>query len=700
MSTIHDLENRIHALETSFGGIGFSIQNALTTDSLRKSRLQAKMVPVYGMQIALCVSTDDPLAAGRIKFYHGVFHSQFQEGLSNSLPQVDQLPWARPISPFGGFDDSGAPWVPPAGSKVAIVYMNGNIDDPYYLGTIWDRHRGADGQHLDYWYEYPYMDEYTNLWEGKRNGYNYGDNTGDQVFPPWNNESYRQYDWEDTQSFYEFLDQRQNTTLPHFYGQKTPNKHWLKFVDGDPYCNLKGRRIELATGRGAGLFLKDDHLTPFAQYGYSGSSSSSGDAFPCCSAGAVPTPMSPSGGPCPVDCAITDIKPSEKGMNPYQERREENKYYTGVNTPQANKVDLKQSGACLISPGGNRLTFDDSVDQPTGIPDWSLDFDFGCNDKYKGKIELSEATGHVFTMDGSEEFSKVRGENNGIRLSTAFGNFAKFNDHIEGEESDCPPGSGGENRGIDMGTTSGHRLVMNDKGLRVCGEPRKYDPKVEPADESGYEGFCMFRSGYGLQLLFKDDSIQTETENQFILLEAPQKTNFDKGPHQVLMQEQAEGPGYLFLRAGGVMHMHSTDEMLEVVGEEENPASKFSSITDSYIVQAKNYYFNHNNLTLLWADTSMYLIAGLDCEITDNPAEIQAEVNAAIAASQQFPGQAIQESPRKFPCIYDVITSKDPWTCPLTGYVHFGVLPDQLDSRSQRVFVSAKKEPDPDAESV
>lgn len=670
------------------------------------------------MQIALCVNTDDPLGDGRIRIYHPVFDSEYDPKMPSSLPEIDKLPWARPISPFGGFDDSGSIWPPPAGSMVAVVYQGGNIDEPYYLGTIWNRHRGKDGEHLQYWYNYPYMDEYFRLYEGKRDGYNFGDNNGDQVHPPWNTQSYRQYDWDDTESFYAFLKEREAATTPNYYGMKTVGKEWLKFVDGDPKCNYKGRRIELATARGAGLFLKDDHLTPFSQYGYNGSATigNCDGVFPCCESGS-PTPLQ-NGENCPSpqndgSCgpqsgrASSTLNRFDSPNDPFQKRKEENKYYTGVNTPAAYKVDLPQSGVFLISPSGNFVGLDDSVDQPFGVPTYDSEFNFGCNDLYKGKITIGEATGAFIRLNGEESNPKVRSENNGVEISTAMGTYIKLSDHTEqaGNACDCPPNFAGEKRGFEAGTTSGHALIMSDRGLKACGQSRVYDRVSQLASETGYTGYCMLRSGYGLQLMLADTNIQTETDQQFILLQAPQKDNVERGPHTLIMQEQAEGPGYLFLRAGGVMHLSSHDEMLEVVGTEDEggSASKYTSITDSYLVQIKNYYFNHNRATFMWADEVMYLIAGQDCEVPENPDDVSSQSDAAAQAAAAQPGVAVQQAPAKFPCIYEAITSKDPWACPYTGYVHYGVFPGedgspQLDSRSHRVFVSAFSQENEDSQ--
>ncbi len=701
LATIQELEDKIKALETAFSQVGFSIKNAVTTDSVRRTRLQNTSQAVYGLQIALCVSTDDPLAQGRIRIYHPVFDGEYDPNIPNSLPSVDSLAWCSPISSLGGFDDSGVTWVPPAGSKVAVIYLEGSREQPFYIGTIHDRHRGADGQHTQYWYNYPAMEEYYKLYEGRRNGYNFGDNTGDQVLPPWNTENYRQYDWDDSQSFYAFLEERQVATTPHIYGMKTNLKHWLMLNDGDPNCNYKGRRVELATARGAGLFLKDDHLTPYSQYGYNGSAPLviCDNLYPCCESGS-PTPFSPgqqcpspnNDGTCGPQSSFSNINKSDIPSNPFQKRKESEKYFLGVNTPANYKVDLPQSGAYLTSPSGHFLCLDDSVDQPFGVPTWDSEFNFGCNNQFSGKLTIGEATGHFIRLNGKETAPNIRGEDNGIEISTAYGNYIKLSDHTEqaGESCTSPPNFAGEKRGLEVGTNSGHMFVMSDRGLKASGEPRKYSPVSQLASETGYTGYCMLRSGYGLQLLMADNNIQSQTDNQLLLIQAPQKDNIERGSHTIILQEQASGPGYLFLRAGGVMVLNSYDEMLESVGTDENPASKFTSVSDSLITQVKNYYFVRSNDVFMWADRSMYLLAGNDCTVPEDAQTITDQSNAELQALVN--GE--QPPPSKVPCIHQVITSKDPWVCPYTSRIHYSTGMDSDgnisgDSRSDRVFVSA-----------
>jgi hypothetical protein len=198
----------------------------------------------------------------------------------------------------------------------------------------------------------------------------------------------------------------------------------------------------------------------------------------------------------------------------------------------------------------------------------------------------------------------------------------------------------------------------------------------------------MLRSGYGLQLLMKDSGRQDETDTQFIELLAPQTDNKDRGPHMFVMQEQKEGPGVVMLRAGGIMYVNSYDDSVEVVGTEENEGNKFTSITGSCLHDTKGVYYNHSDTCLFFAENFLYLIAG-----TDNQNAEADNGNNDITAAQAAPGTT--EGKTKKTSLAPAIVAKDPWVCPFTSYVHFGVLgtPNatggpQLDSRSKHVFAS------------
>lgn len=705
MYNLQELSNKVDSLTASLAGVGYNIQNAITSDTKRRLRLQAQSQAVYGMQMCLCVATDDPLARGRIRIYHPVFDEE--------KTNVKALQWANPISALGGFDDSGCIWPPPAGSRVAVVYQNGNVNDPYYLGTVWDGHRGSSGQHMPYWFNYPYMEEFNCLYEDRRGGYNFDDNTGDQVSPPWNTDSYNKYDWDTTSQFYLNEAERELATFPNYYGMKTPGKLWTKYVDGDPKCNRKGRRLEVATARGGGIIFKDDHLHPMQQFAYDPSASllSCVDEYPSCSDGAVPqagrplnacgffeTTVEDGDTGCGVSEKYSTLSTANSG-NPFHKRSEELRIYKGVNTPQNNKCDLPQSGVWIGSPAGAQIIFDDSVNQPFGIPDWDLDFNFGCDNIFKGKSHIKSATGHLLELNDKEEFAEVRGEDNGFYLRTATGNYIRGSDHVVkvGNSCECPPNYAGPLNGLSMGTIASHQFVMSNHKLKKCGETRKEGQVLTLADERGFDGYVLLKTGYGLQILMADKDIQTETQDQFIQLLAPQTDNTERGPHMMVMQEQKSGPGFIILRAGGVLYTNTYDESIEVVGDEEdNPSSKFTFVTDNYLNDSKGYYFNHADNHFFFSENYIFLMAGKDCATEEADQIVSRSTNNAASASAS-PGACVCHTEDELgPCAYQAITSKDPWACPLTGYIHYGIFlgddgEPKLDSRSHRVFVSANK---------
>jgi hypothetical protein len=683
--------------ESQIDEIKAIVKGCIDDDERMDERYASLQETIYGVVTARVISTIDPLKSGGIRWYNPNYVSKGTD--------VNSLPWAYPISPMGGFDDSGCIWVPPAGSEVAIVFQDGDRNVAYYLGTVWDRHRGSDGQHMPYWDNYPNK-EYNCLWDGKRHGYLAGDNTGDQVLPQWNDEMYNGYDQDSLTDFYSDPSQYNSITYPYIKGIKTEEKHFLKFVEGDPQCNRRWKRVELCSSRSNGLIFKDDHLHPAGQWAFGGAPGSSNcqtdgvpDEDPCCD-----------GGGTNQACMYADCVPGSCGsgssntdqstfINPYYKRQEEMRLYQGANTPMANKCKLPQSGVHLQSISGHQLAFDDSVNQPTGVPTWDRDFDFGCDDKFRGKMYMRSATGHYFEVNDTEDLSKVRSEENGFQFRTATGHFFEMNDHTIGGQ--CDPQDAGDRRGFTMQSTSTHLFQLSDKGLKKQHSPERMDGGIpKKADENGFEGYCLLRSGYGLTLLMKDQDRQDITKDQFILLMAPQKDNTTRGPHLLVMQEQPSGPGYVILRAGGVYYQSSYDDSIEVVGEDANPSNKFVTVTDNYICDTKKLYFNHNDFTLFLSDSYIFLLAGKDCQASPSAgtaAGASAAGAAAVSAAVASPGSAAGQS-NATPCIYNAIVAKDPWVCKYTGYVHYGILVDQsgkpvLDSRSERVYISATKPP-------
>ena len=135
-------------------------------------KIQEETEPEYveaisGVYLGYCCDTLDIYKQNRIRFFCPLLH--------NADTPVNNLPFAMPISNFGGIDDCGGNWIPPAGSTVALLFEGGNRQSPYYIGTVWTRLNGDTVQ--GGFYSVP-MEEYRFLYEGRRNGYLCGPNNG------------------------------------------------------------------------------------------------------------------------------------------------------------------------------------------------------------------------------------------------------------------------------------------------------------------------------------------------------------------------------------------------------------------------------------------------------------------------------------------------------------------------------------------
>lgn len=557
---------------------------------------------IFGMFTALCVDTIDPWKQNRVRFFSPYFNKP-------DTP-VKSLPFASPISVFGGFDDSGVNWVPPAGATLCLVFEHGNRAAPYYIGTTWHRDRGPDGEH-NWGFN---IEEYYNIHEGNRKGNNLlrGDEgDGSDNLPPWNTENYNGIDIDSIEQFDNDPEAQRKITNPHICGFKTLEKHAIKMVDGDYKCNNRWKRFEIISSCGGHMIFKDDHLHPAGQWCHPKCGCGGGDVSSCVSSSGVPEEI--------PDCGKGTRK--NKCANPYFKAKNECRPYKGPGTPQNNKCELEQSGIQILSISGHTWLMDDSVEEPDGLPTWQKStesFSFGCSDVFKGKIEIISATGHKLSFNDKESKKKVRGEENGIKLLTASGNKIDLNDHTiscpcDGESGDP---SAGNQRGIHIQSTSNHTLDMVDDGNKQCSPCRKEGgtPKAEAK-----RAFVRLRSGYGTSITFSDGSSQEEVRDQNLLIYVPQKGqkgagNEERGPHMMKFQAVPSGPGQVFLRAGGDYIVSVHDTHWTIVGDKEkNPTSQITQISKDCITETQGVNFNKARTHIFKADDIIQLLAGGDC---------------------------------------------------------------------------------------
>lgn len=594
------------------------------------------------------------------------------------VTKVTELDWAWPVSAAGGFDDSGLSWIPPAGSMLCIIFQHGNPGTAFYFGTTWNRDRGPVGQHADIWdYDIP---EYNKIFELHRGGYMVGPNDESQVFPPENTDNYQAFDIDAQLDENVVAGVFTERTYPHQYILRTPEKAHLKFDDGDPRCNRRYKRTELMSSLGQIFLMKDDPyhhcgawLNPQCQISYisvipsicegltsivtattdEGLVISNIVAVPYpCEQGPENCPTLPSQVPsftveqeylgiehlCPPPSPFPslDTMPAEcmgvlhgltdfcfnfnnQGENKYQKHRQEcYPYY-------CNKCGLPQSGIQIQSRSMHAIIMDDSVEQPRQRPEWEITnkpFDYdGCTGNFKGRLIIRSATDHFMEFNDTEDQPKIRGPKNGITIATATGNSICMNDHSkprnnDPDDHDC---FAGENRGIFITSTSKHALEMSDNGNVQCSNERAGCSK--PGAYAN-RAFVRLRSGYGVGITLADNYDQTKTDQQYLQLLSPQKDNLTRGPHMMHMQERAQGPGQIFLRAGGDYIVQTYDEMVEVVGDEkDNPSDKMEFISKRKILSVKDTYYNKAKTHVFWADDYIFLLAGKDCEDDDGNGE-------------------------------------------------------------------------------
>ena len=116
---------------------------------------------------------------------------------------------------------------------------------------------------------------------------------------------------------------------------------------------------------------------------------------------------------------------------------------------------------------------------------------------------------------------------NGIRAQTATGNMFVMSDHTVGGDN---PDScvAGDERGIQMRTTSNNTFEMIDAGVPQCSDVRK---GCAEGIAEATEAFIRLRSGYGIQFFISDGSSQKNTNQQYLEILSPQKDNITRGPH-------------------------------------------------------------------------------------------------------------------------------------------------------------------------
>ena len=646
---ITELESNLRILQERFYELGGDMRSTVLSEVKKRWQIAPQAETFFGLYLALCVDTLDRKKQNRVRIFSPL--------LNHPDTYYTALDWANSISSMGGFDDCGLNWVPPSGSLLCVVFARGNRLNPYYIGTTWTRTRGAGGDHLR---SYKDLQEYWLIHNDHRKGYLVGPNDESQVFPPWNTESYQGFDLDDHGDTEDAINaQMKIMTYPHIYGFKTPQKHMVKMDDGDYKCHHRWKRLEIQSSGGNYLLFKDDHLHRAGQWGHEkcACENTASIESPCHKTwiddpvddkdksllGTIRTGFTPLEDPPGKICGQSWYEP--QCSNKYFKHENECRPMRGSQNAQNNNITnslfgMPQTGICLLSISGHYFGMDDSVEQPQGRPEWERStkaFDYGCTNKYEGKSWWTSSTGHRIEMNDWESPKLIRGwddafHGNYVRILSACGNMVELNDHTKeshkaGDLRITPRRAGatsheaGERRGITLRSTSNHFIKMIDEGAQQATIPRSElmdgsnpkDPEKRPSS-TAKKGFIHIRSGYGLEMMFRDDNSQQETQKQFIQIHSPQKDNIERKDHILHFQEASSGPGMVFLRVGGDYLIYAYDNFYTIVGEwPKNPSDYLRVVSQHTLVNTKKYYFNVADTHLFLADRYIMLLAGKDC---------------------------------------------------------------------------------------
>jgi hypothetical protein len=703
---LQKMEQRLNAIEGKFSEMGYTQQRLVETEFKRKYKVEQQVQTLSAPIIAYCVDTIDPLKLNRIRFFSPFLHEP------NS--RIRELPFARAVANFGGHDDCGNTWVPPAGATVVIIHENGDRKSPLYIGSTFHGDRGPDGS------DYPYpIVEFQRLYCDRGEGYLVGNVDGSQVYPPWNTENYNGYDLDSIEQFENDPDAQRKITYPNIYGFKTPGKHWFKMVDGDYRCQSRWKRIELGSACGNWMIMKDDYLHPGGQWANPKITNPSTVPDECLDItellntnvqGVEDADGNFSGqqvGDCLNNPKGENCRTIESDdpqcANPYFKRVEEGRPYKGADTPQNNKMRLPQSGIQIQSRSGHQIIMDDSVEQPQGKKlRWQDEFNFGCTDKFNGKFLFRSATGHIMQMNDAEWKSRLRGEENGIKLQTAAGQSFTMYDHtLDGQIA-------GASREIKIKSTSNHELTFHDEDNEQASPERK---EGGIPINKGKRAWIMLRSGYGLTLRMDDYFSQESIQQQAITLLAPRVGGSDPGVspdsqaaetgapvssdckqgHLFRMQLNEDDGGFIITSSGGYYVCSSVKDHINEVGREDCEANKLEMIYGNYITMCKKNFIMRSQNEIHIADKFIILGAGTDCPPPEDDDDLEQTGNAALDAARQAiadaqAGQTTEESGSDQPCFFPVVIAKCPRVCPFTGFVHW-----TEKSISERLIASGKQ---------
>lgn len=433
-----------------------SVTSIVDRSQERNYKLPVRNTYTNDLTEAYVTRTDDPLKMGRVQIWIPRNHDKIN---------LETLPWARVMRPFGSFEDSGFVAPLSVNSLVYVQFLRGQSDEPIVLGCVPLPKRGEN---------YTELPEEIMMCRGsipgiRADGKNLKTNNDvGHTMPPWNNESYNGIDTD-----------IKNSGVPHISGWKTPEKHMLQFVDGPPTNAHIGKRVVLQSSRGNCIFMKDDAIQPSA------------NIF----------------------------------QNPFFDDFRDG-YVGGIYkiAPLNGKtIELEKTGLQLQTFGGARLILSDANDS-NAIEDnlWTTAF---APKRLKSFTCLESITNHQMFMLDHESSEGIRSKHDGITLVGATGSHINICCHSEnngkaGENHGILLKSITghtielSDKGADIGAFAPRTNIAGLKFNKGQGSPGI----AVAGSVQSQNAFLKISSGWGQSIEFNDSGSQSEESDQYITI--------------------------------------------------------------------------------------------------------------------------------------------------------------------------------------
>ena len=353
-------------------------------------------------------------------------------------------------------------------------------------------------------------------------------------------------------------------------------------------------------------------------------------------------------------------------IDDYRDMYPAGKYVDGSGNSVApmgmNVIELEKSGVQLQSFGGGRMIISDDANGLKENNDWNSPYE--PSGELYSFICTESLSGHQLILNDVESTKDIRGESNGIFLSSATGMVISLNDHMESTNTV------GKNHGIVVKSSSGHRIemcdygkVFNEENADAFGRLRRYGGmKWNRGKKSGHityenadakanadKAYIRITSGYGQYIEINDAGSQELESSQYIMI----ANKSDKGGSNFIRMDcSSENSKMLLIMGEGVVYIAAK--------------TIFSLVSEGNIYNEADgeYIFFHAKDGIIYSKAKQDIIS---------------HTSEGRVFIMTGPYNEDEKKYERLP--YPAVIAKSCSRCPLTGLLHY-------TSLSEHVFLS------------